>query len=176
MSYGVSIVRIWGENLLRYKCTALCFGGKLQWYYKESTITSTSNGGLYHIKGEMSWGILWVAIIWNKDIIVCPESPLKHTRKIIIIWLGHYIYVYMYICRCFYMYIYMFLSINFAFRITDWTCCHGPHLHAILRIISRVFSGLATDSPCSVWGRGWTTCLLHDSPLFGSHFKMRVGM
>ena len=68
----------------------------------------------------------------------------------------------------------MFLSTDFAFRITDWTCCHGPHLHAILRIISRGVSGLATDSPCGVWGRGWTTCLLHDSPLFGSHFKMRV--
>ena len=70
----------------------------------------------------------------------------------------------------------MFLSTDFAFRITDWTCCHGPHLHAILRIISRGVSGLATDSPCGVYGRGWTTCLLHDSPLFGSHFKMRVGM
>ena len=45
-----------------------------------------------------------------------------------------------------------------------------------LMIISRGVSGLATDSPCGVWGRGWTTCLLHDSPLFGSHFKMRVGM
>ena len=65
-----------------------------------------------------------------------------------------------------------FLSTDFAFRIADWTCCHGPHLHAILRIIGRGFSGLATDSPCGVWGRGWTTCLLHDSPLFGSHFKM----
>ena len=70
----------------------------------------------------------------------------------------------------------MFLSTDFAFWITDWTCCHGPHLHAILRIISRGVSGLATDSSCGVWGRGWTTCLLHDSPLFGSHFKMRVGM
>ena len=70
----------------------------------------------------------------------------------------------------------MILSTDFAFRITDWTCCHGPHLHAILRIISRGVSGLATDFPCGVWGRGWTTCLLHDSPLFGSHFKMRVGM
>ena len=70
----------------------------------------------------------------------------------------------------------MFSSADFAFWITDWTCCHGPHLHAILRIISRGVSGLATDSPCGVWGRGWTTCLLHDSPLFGSHFKMRVGM
>ena len=69
-----------------------------------------------------------------------------------------------------------FLSTDFAFWITDWTCCHGPYLHAILRIISRSVSGLATDSPCGVWGRGWTTCLLHDSPLFGSHFKMRVGM
>ena len=64
----------------------------------------------------------------------------------------------------------MFLSADFAFRITDWTCCHGPHLYAILRIISRGVSGLATDSPCGVWGPGWTTCLLHDSPLFGSHF------
>ena len=39
-----------------------------------------------------------------------------------------------------------------------------------------VVSGSATDSPCGVWGRGWNTCLLHDSPLCGSHFKMRVGM
>ena len=70
----------------------------------------------------------------------------------------------------------MFLFTDFAFRITDWTCCHGPHLHAILRIITRGVSGLATDSPCCVWGRGWTTCLLHDGPLFGSHFKMRVGV
>ena len=70
----------------------------------------------------------------------------------------------------------MFLSTDFAFRITDWTCCHGPHLHAILRIISRGVSGLANDSNCGVWDRGWTACLLHDSPLFGSHFKMRVGM
>ena len=46
------------------------------------------------------------------------------------------------------------------------------YLHAILRIISRGVSCLATDSPCGVWGRGWTTCLLHYSPLFGSHFKM----
>ena len=69
----------------------------------------------------------------------------------------------------------MFLSMDFAFRITDWTCYHGPHLHAILRIISRGVSGLATDSHCGVWGRGWTTCLLYDSPFFGSHFKMRVG-
>ena len=70
----------------------------------------------------------------------------------------------------------MFLSTDFAFRTTDWTCCHGPHLHAILRIISRGVSGLVTDSPCGVWGRGWTTCLLHDSPFFGSHFKMKVGL
>ena len=43
------------------------------------------------------------------------------------------------------------------------------YLHAILRIISRGVSGLATDSPCGVWGRGWTTCLLDDSSV---HFKM----
>ena len=70
----------------------------------------------------------------------------------------------------------MFLSTDFVFRITDCTCYHGPHFHAILRIISSGASGLVTDSPCGVWGRGWTTCLLHDSPFFDSHFKMRVGM
>ena len=64
----------------------------------------------------------------------------------------------------------------FAFRITDWTCYHGHHLHVILRIISRGVSGLATDSPSGVWGRGWTACLLHDSPLLGAHLKMRVSM
>ena len=31
-----------------------------------------------------------------------------------------------------------------------WT----SYLHAILTIISRGVSGLATDSPCDVWGRG----------------------
>ena len=36
-----------------------------------------------------------------------------------------------------------------------WT----SYLHAILRIIRRDVSGLATDSSCGVWGRGWTTCL-----------------
>ena len=35
--------------------------------------------------------------------------------------------------------------------LTDWTCCHGPHLHALLRIIRSGVSGLATDSPCGVW-------------------------
>ena len=44
------------------------------------------------------------------------------------------------------------LCTDFAFRITDWTCCHGPHLHDILRIISRGVSGLATDSHCGVLG------------------------
>ena len=64
----------------------------------------------------------------------------------------------------------MFLSTDFAFRITNWTCYHGPHLHAILNIISRGVSGLATDFPCGVWGRGWTTCFLHDS-IFSAHIS-----
>ena len=54
----------------------------------------------------------------------------------------------------------------------SWT----SYLHAILGIISRGVSCLATDSLCGVWGRRWSTCLLHDSLLFGSQFKMRVGM
>ena len=35
-------------------------------------------------------------------------------------------------------------------------------------------SGLATDSPCGVWGRGWTTCLLPDSPLFAHISKWEL--
>ena len=69
----------------------------------------------------------------------------------------------------------MFLFTDFAFRITDWTSCHGPqYLHAILRIISKGVSGLATDSPCGVWGRGWTTCLLNDSPLTAHILKWEL--
>ena len=51
-----------------------------------------------------------------------------------------------------------------------WT----SYLHAILRIVSRGVSGLATGSPCGVWGLEWTICFLHDSPLFGSHFSVLV--
>ena len=55
--------------------------------------------------------------------------------------------------------------------------CIPPYLWGmVFQAFRRDGSGLATDSLCGVWGRGWTTCLLHDSPLFGSHFKMRVGM
>ena len=39
-------------------------------------------------------------------------------------------------------------------------------LHTKLWIISRGVSGLATDSTCGLWGRGWTTCLLYGSSLF----------
>ena len=49
-------------------------------------------------------------------------------------------------------------------------------LHAMLGMGGGDVSGLATDSPCGVWGRGWTTCLLRDRPLFGSHFGMGVGV
>ena len=35
-------------------------------------------------------------------------------------------------------------------------------------IFCRGVSGFATDSPCDVWCRGLTTCLLHVGPLFGN--------
>ena len=61
-------------------------------------------------------------------------------------------------------------STDFAFRITDLTSCHGPHNYMLY---IRGVWGLANDYPCGVWGRGWTTCLLHDIPLLGPHFIMR---
>ena len=39
--------------------------------------------------------------------------------------------------------------------------CH----HWFVNVI--IVSGLATDSPCGVWGRGWTTCLLCGGPIIG---------
>ena len=125
----------------------------------------------------------------NQYIILMNSKHNKIYAHFVFLWLSKGSYtrcwqslfvIYWLLCLgcCFYFWPlpYDVLSTDFAFRITDWTCCHGPHLHAILRIISRGVSGLATDSPCGVWGRGRTTCLLHDCPLFGSHFKMRVGM
>ena len=116
----------------------------------------------------------YVAITWPKRWICLSRGcPIPAVDNLCLLCIDFYVWdavgIFNHLPR-------MFLYTDFAFRITDWTCCHEPHLHAILRIISRGVSGLATDSPCGVWGRGWTTCLLHDSPLFGSHFKMRVGM
>ena len=37
-------------------------------------------------------------------------------------------------------------------------------------IFCRGVSGFATDCPCDVWCRGWTTCLLHVGPPFGNRF------
>ena len=39
------------------------------------------------------------------------------------------------------------------------------HLHSTFRIPSRSVAGLTTDSPCGVWGRGSTTCLLCCGPI-----------
>ena len=48
------------------------------------------------------------------------------------------------------------------------------YLYAKLRIINRNVSGLATDSPCNVWGRGWTTRLLFDGLPFGLHILKQL--
>ena len=40
------------------------------------------------------------------------------------------------------------------------------NLHTDLKII-RGIPGLATDSPCGIWGRGWATYLLNGDPLLG---------
>ena len=42
------------------------------------------------------------------------------------------------------------------------------------RMISRSVPGFATDAPCSVIGRGWTTRLVCGGPLFGLCFQMAV--
>ena len=34
--------------------------------------------------------------------------------------------------------------------------------------------GLATGSPCGIWGRVWTTCLLYDGPVLGLRFRWQL--
>ena len=47
-------------------------------------------------------------------------------------------------------------------------------LHTKLRIIGRGVPGLATDSPCGLWGLGWTSYLLRGGPLLGLGFKWEL--
>ena len=112
---------------------------------------------------------------WGKGwpVVACPSQTLVVLHRMLTIF-ACYVLTFMFGTLFLFFNNHlprMFLSTDFAFRIMDWTCCHGPYLHAIIRIISRGVSSLATDSPCGVWGRGWTTCLLHDSPLFRLTFQ-----
>ena len=50
------------------------------------------------------------------------------------------------------------------------TISHISDLHNKLRILSRSVSGFITGSPCCVWGRRWTTCVLYDDPFSGLYF------
>ena len=61
-------------------------------------------------------------------------------------------------------------SINFLFEqrtvhITMDTYMSNVHDRLMIMHVCRDVSGLTTDSPCCVWGRGWTTCLLYGGPL-----------
>ena len=118
----------------------------------------------------MSLCVCWCGRGW--PVVACPSRALVVLYRMLTIFACYVFDFYVWDAVSIFNHLpKVFLSTDFAFRIKDWTCCHGPHLHAILRIITGGVSGLATDSPCGVWGRGWTTCLLHDSPLFGSHWS-----
>ena len=40
----------------------------------------------------------------------------------------------------------------------------------------RSVSNWATDTPCGVWGRSWTTCLPRGDPILGLGFQRMVGV
>ena len=117
--------------------------------------------------GNSKWTLTTQLTLWNPSLRWSPR--LAWSRALVFLYRMLTIFA----CYVFDFYVLdaasifnhlprMFLSTDFAFRIKDWTCCHEPHLHAILRIISWGISGLATDSPCGVWGRGWTlaSCMI----------------
>ena len=62
------------------------------------------------------------------------------------------------------------LSFKKRMGLVSMDILHIIFIYTILRIISRSVSGLATDSSCGVWGRGWTTCFLCDGPILGLCF------
>ena len=62
-------------------------------------------------------------------------------------------------------------GLSFREKKTDWTSYLGPN--TMIRII-RGIPGLATDSPCSFGGHGWTIYLLYDGPLLDLGFYMAV--
>ena len=116
------------------------------------------------------WGKGWL-------VVACPSRALVVLYQMFTIF-ACYVLTFMFgrlllfLTTFLWCFVHGFCFSNNGLNKLPWT----SYLHAILRIISRGVSGLATDSPCGVWGHGWTTCLLHDIPLFSSHFKMRVGM
>ena len=57
-------------------------------------------------------------------------------------------------------------NVNNGFDDAEWAFFIS-NLQTKFRIISRGVPCFATGSPCSVWGRGWTTCLLYDGQLSG---------
>ena len=67
----------------------------------------------------------------------------------------------------------MFLSLDF---LSEYRIQHGSigpfYVTSSFStwIFCRGVSGFATDSPCDVWCRGLTTCLLHVGPHFGNQF------
>ena len=88
-------------------------------------------------------------------MVACPSRALVVLYRMLTIFACYVFDFYVWdAVSIFYHLPRMFFSTDFAFRITDRICCHGPHLHAILRIINRGVLGLATDSPCGDWGRG----------------------
>ena len=135
----------------------------------------------------LKWNSLVKRSQWNYTLLLDSQFWLwKHIsvfkistrKKRFIRMLAHsqaclyitYIYIFIFVLlQLSYVSFTLVFGHRFCFQTKDSTCCHGLHLHAILRIISRGVSGLATDAPWVVWGGWWTTCLLHDSRLFGFH-------
>ena len=62
------------------------------------------------------------------------------------------------------------LFLNNGLDNIQWTSFISD-LYIKLMIISRRVTGFATGSPCGVWGRELTTCLLYDGPLLGLCFQ-----
>ena len=135
------------------------------------------------VSGSCIGCTLYLCVCWwgkGWPVVACPSRTLVVLYRMLTIFTRYIltnvwdaVFTFIHLPR-------MFLSTDLPFANNGlnkmpWTS-YISYLHAILRIISRGVSGLATGSPCGVWGRGWTTCLLRDSPLFGLHFKMTVGM
>ena len=124
------------------------------------------------------WGKVW-------PMVACPFRALvvQYQTLSIFTWYGMF-YVWATASTFFYL-LMMFLTTDFFLETNKQTKQNKTknrfnwlpstsfiaYLLTKLLIIGRSVSGIATDSPCDVWGRGWTTCLLCSGPIIFIHLR-----
>ena len=109
---------------------------------------------------------------------MCPLSKIPSIFSVFGIAFVHFclfLYRYYMLSNCIQFLMFLLLKLLLEYWI--------EHFTVLLLNVKIVFAhrnfyrvaGFATDCPCGVWCRGFTTCLLYVGPLFGNLVKTAVG-